>query len=716
MNPKLFASLTTTLLPAAAVLLFGNVVSTTRGQTVPLPPPASTDPATQLEQFVVQGTQDRGYSTTNAIGVTRTNTPLIDIPQVVNVVTREFLEDANAGELYDALKYISGIAIESNVGDSVMIRGYTVRGQHTDGLGDNQNQSQAGAEPFLFERLEILKGPSALVYGSHAIGGVLNRVRKTPQWKPAGLAALTIGNHAQYKGEFDYTAPLNDKVAYRLLAVYRDEDLVNGVETRHAFFKRWNLEPMVTIRPTQTMQVRIVGEFLHEEGFKHWGDNAQLQPFVFNGASTFGLLPRDFTFSDEQSKSGNDKHALWASVETEVNKHWSLRLATYLNKWYHDTVDILPSGIQANNRLMGRTWRFISNNDYDYTGALDSIANFDLVGAHHKFLAIGQATQSTDDTRQFNGANPPPLDIYAPVYGYVGPVNPTLATSTHNIGQSRSASFQDHAQWLDGKFQLVGGARYDWYTTRTDNWLTRVGGVQNRGHNWTYKYGGIFKPMKAMSVFYNYAETFQPNFGSNPDGSTFVPQTGVIKEVGVKTALLDGRLSATVSAYDLVLENILTLDPDPARASAGYRVQTARQTTRGLEADVFLNLIGGWELMLGGATMDITLPTGLLPRNAPEKTASAWTRYKFSTGPLKGVSFGGGWNWHGRAPAEAGNLIFFPAFSTVDAFAQYSWGNYRFSLNLSNAFDKWYLARGINRNIFYAGPERLIKVRVSRAF
>ena len=224
------------------------------------------------------------------------------------------------------------------------------------------------------------------------------------------------------------------------------------------------------------------------------------------------------------------------------------------------------------------------------------------------------------------------------------------------------------------------------------------------------------KPMKTMSVFYNYAETFSPNFGSNPDGTTFVPQTGVINEGGVKTTLWDGRISATLSAYDLVLENIITLDPDPARASAGYRVQTARQTTRGMEADIFVNLLPGWEVMAGGATMKITLPTGLLPRNAPRQTSQAWTRYRFGAGPLKGVAIGGGWNHHGKAPAEAGNLIFFPGFSTVDAFAQYAWGQYKFSLNVSNVSDKWYLIRGINRNIFFAGPERLIKFRVSYSF
>ena len=100
----------------------------------------------------------------------------------------------------------------------------------------------------------------------------------------------------------------------------------------------------------------------------------------------------------------------------------------------------------------------------------------------------------------------------------------------------------------------------------------------------------------------------------------------------------------------------------------------------------------------------------------PEETASAWTRYKFATGALKGVVVGGGWNWQGRAPSETSNLIFFPSFWTIDAFAQYAWKRYRFSVNVSNLTDEWYLKRGINRNIFWAGPERLVKLRVAYTF
>lgn len=705
----------TTGLLASALLLPAAVLS---GQTAPTrsAAAASSGEIVQLREFTVSDEKDLGYATTNALGVTRTNTALIDTPQAVTVINQEFLRDAAAGELYDVLKYVSGVSIESNVGDSVMIRGYTVRGQYTDGFADTQTQSQAGAEPFLFERLEVLKGPSALVYGSHAAGGVLNRVRKSPLWKAGGTGAVTLGNHAQRKAEFDYTAPLNDQFAYRLIAVYREEDLTNGIETRHSWFKRWNLDPMVTWRVSKNTQVKVLGEFLHEEGFKHFGDNAQLQPFVVGGATTFGRLPKDFTFSDPLARSDNDKQAFFAALESAITPDWSIRLAGFTNQWDHDVTDVLPSGIQANNRLMGRTARFISNYDGDYTLALDSVYNLRVGSSDHKILAIGQYFSSDNDTTTITGDNPPALDIFNPVYTFTGLVNPRRTTNNNSVGTNQSFSVQDHVKFFGEKVQLVGGTRYDSFRSHTDNRLTGVLGTRNSGDNWTYKFGVVGKPAKAFSIFYNYAETYNANFGANPDGSTFVPSTGIVKEVGVKSALREGRITGTLSYFDLQLQQIVGLDPDPARASAGFRVQQDRQITKGVEADVVLNLLPGWDLTLAASTIDITLPTKLLPRNTPEKTASAWSRYKFTAGALKGLTVGGGWNWQGRAAAEPANQIFFPSVGTIDAFVQYSWKGYRFSLNGSNITDEWYLKRSANRNIFWAGPERLIKFKVARSF
>ena len=201
----------------------------------------------------------------------------------------------------------------------------------------------------------------------------------------------------------------------------------NGVETRFSWFKRWNIDPMITWRPMPKVQIKVVGEFLHEEHFKHWGDNAQLAPFAANGPTTFRRLPRDFTFSDPWATNDNDKQAVWASAEAQVTPEWSLRLAGYVNYWDHDVYDILPAGMQANNILMNRTGRFIYNYDSDKTVALDSVYNFKVGPSDHKFLFIAQHFESDNDTGTLTANAPPPLDVFNPVYNYTALVNPRLA-------------------------------------------------------------------------------------------------------------------------------------------------------------------------------------------------------------------------------------------------------------------------------------------------
>src|SRR5687768_17474802 len=245
----------------AAFSVFPAVGSAQSAPAVATPPPSTTtqrtnptpvrpvvtqngdDETVTLKEFVVSDIADVGYSTPNAIGVTRTAEALIDTPQTINVINQQFLQDFAPIELGDVLQFVAGVTIESNVGDSTMIRGYTVRDQFTDGMVDNQNQSQMGAEPYQYERIEVLKGPAGLVYGSTAIGGLTNRVRKSPQWKRRGEIAFTIGNHDQSKTEFDYTGPISRNIAVRLVATYVDQDLVNGVKTRFAFSNRWNVNP-----------------------------------------------------------------------------------------------------------------------------------------------------------------------------------------------------------------------------------------------------------------------------------------------------------------------------------------------------------------------------------------------------------------------------------------------------------------------------------------
>jgi iron complex outermembrane receptor protein len=730
---------------AGSVAALSVLTALVSGQSAAPPSPAKPpmtaqgeDEAVRLNEFIVTDSQDIGYSTTNAIGVTRTNTALIDTPTTINVINRQFMEDFQVGELFDALKYVAAVTIESNVGDSTMIRGYTVRDQYTDGMVDNQNQSQAGAEPFQFERIEVMKGPNALVYGSTAIGGVTNRVRKAPQFKPAGMVGLTLGNHNQLKTEFDYTAPLTKNMAYRLIAVYRSEDLVNGVNARFANFWRWNVNPMVTYRVNATSRIRVVGEFMTEQGYKHWGENGMFQPFTpirrtgittfgvrpeNGGISTFGLLPRDFTFGEEQGESRNTKQSATVYYETSPIRDLSIRLTGTASWWYHDVEDIIPIGMAANNREMTRLWRTITNDDFYATAAMDAVYNVKIGKTEHKLLGIFQYTKK-DRYQNIVNNNPstlgpgtiPNLDIFDPIYRPYTPPNPIFSNRQYGQDRNHNVSFQDHAKFFGDKLQLVGGARNDTFTTHTDNNLTGARGALNRGKKWTYKYGAIIKLLPSYSLFYNHSETYSPVFGTQPDGSRLPHQEGVIEEAGLKMNFFQGRVSGTLSAYDLKLENLLNPDPDPVRAAAGWRVPTALQQTKGIEADAFITATKNWQFNVGGAQMRVTTPNGLMPRNSPRYTGNFATRYRFSDGMLKGFAMGGGITWKGKAPVDALNSYSLDKYWVSDVWVNYGWRKYRFQLNVSNVTDRFYLQRSVSKEQVFQGPERLIKFRVTRTF
>jgi iron complex outermembrane receptor protein len=730
----------------------------------PAPTKASVSPATKppsrpdeetvtLKEFVVTDDADNGYSTPNALGVTRTAEALIDTPQAINVINQQFLQDFAPLELGDVLQFIAGVTIESNVGDSTMIRGYTVRDQFTDGMVDNQNQSQMGAEPFQYERIEVLKGPAGLVYGSTAIGGLTNRVRKTPRFKPRGELAFTIGTNNQTKTEFDYTAPLNQRVAYRLLFTYLNEDMVNGVKTKFAFSNRWNVNPSVTVKITPRSQLRVFGEFLTERAYKHWGEVGMFTSVTVptqrtvsaaanflrygereatfgltpaqGGFTTWGLLPRNFTFGEKQGTSKNIKQAGGVFYEAKVGDDWLLRAGGTYSFWDHFVQDIIPVGMAGNNHEMTRLWRTIENVDQYSNFAVDSTYSFRLLGGQHRLFVVNQLQfrRQFQEIFQPNPARPiQNLDIYNPVYTGYDPYDKVRTNRQIGRAPNYAFGFKDHVKFFGDKLQLAGGPRFDWYRARTDNLITNVAGRQIKGQTWTYNYGAVFKPTKSYSLFYGHSETYSPNTTVNPDGRTFQPQLGSVDEVGLKLAFLDGRIAGTISAYNLKLEHIILNDPDPVRSAAGYRVDTGKQETEGYEADVFVTVTRGWQFNLGGSKIDVTTPNNIFPRGSAKLSGNFATSYRFTDGRLKGLALGGGWIYKGKFNVETPALTdrvaryYLPAYDYGTVWVSYNWKRYRVQLNVANVTDEWYLIRSTLKEQIWEGPERQFRLRVARTF
>ncbi len=699
----------------------------------------------KLSAFTVTEQSDRGYSATQAIGATRTAQAIKDIAQTVLVVNQALLEDIGAGEQIEALKYISGVSQESNSGDNFTLRGYSLGSAYADGMPDNQRQQNVGSEPFMFERLEVFKGPSAIVYGSHSPGGVVNRVRKAADLsRPSGgTIGATLGNYGQMRADLDYMSRLGDNFAYRIVGIWRDEDLFKGTPVRFAYAKRWNLNPSIVWRINERAQLKMVGEIMWEDHFKHWGDAFALRPFGKDGPTTFstGLLPRQWTISDSSGYNHNNKHGLTTSLELQPADRWSLRLLNTVSKWDHETNDWVPNGINADNRTMPRRHRLTINDDFLTATAIDTVFGFDTGPVKHQVVALAQYNRGHDEEVWVQDTNLLNIDVLAPNYyqsvtggtgRFINPnpklnvaldpavidtfITPRLDRANTSRSHLWSLSAQDQMKFFQDRLQVVGGVRYDNSAGQTDNRLTEVEGTNNRSSNLTYKFGTVFEVISGLNVYYNYSETFAPNFGTQPDGTTFKPREGIINEVGVKSSLWNGKLSGTLAVFKLEQTNLIQNDPDPLRAAAGWRVQSALNRVEGVEADIVVNPLPNWEIMLSGSSISIEQPNGLVPRGIPEKTAAFWTRYGFSQGRLQGLNLGGGVSWSGPAPLESGNNYFGKDVATGDVFASYRWKKYHFQLNLSNVTDEYYLFLGVNQTILYQAPARLIKFTVRYSF
>jgi iron complex outermembrane receptor protein len=714
---------------------------------------SSGDETVQLKEFVVSDSADLGYSTPNAIGLTRSNEALIDTPQTINVLNQQFLQDFNPVELADVYQYVAGVTIESNVGDSTMIRGYTVRDQFTDGMVDNQNQSQMGAEPYQYERIEVLKGPAGLVYGSTAIGGLTNRVRKAPNWRRRGEIAFTFGDYNQTKTEFDYNTPLGKRVAVRLIATYRDDDLVNGVHTRFSYQNRWNINPSMLVKLNAKSQLRFFGEFLEEKAHKHWGENGMFATVTVptqrtvaaatnfarlgereaqfglthdqGGITTWGLLPRDFTFSEQQAMGKNIKQAGGAFYEGKIGDDLLLRAGGQISFWDHFVEDVIPVGMAGNNHEMTRIWRTIENVDRYSVAAIDATYSFNLLGSRHKLFAVNQYQYRNLFQRIYsmNPARPiQNIDLFNPVYTGYDPFDKVRTNQQRGHAPNYAFGFKDHIKFLGDKLQVAGGPRYDWYKSRTNNEINGVPGTLSKGKNWTYNYGAVLKPNKTYSFFFGHSETYAPNTAVNPDRTTFSPQIGSVNEFGIKMAFLDGRIAGTISTYKLRLEHIILNDPDPVRAAAGWRVDSGFQETKGYEADVYFQITRSWQLNLGGSDIDVQTPNGIFPRGSAKKTANFATSYRFTQGKLKGLAFGAGGAYKGPFNVETPALTdriaryYLPSYATANGWVSYAWQKYRFQLNVTNLTDEWYLLRSVSKEQILQGPVRSWRFRIVRSF
>ncbi|MUG96476.1 TonB-dependent siderophore receptor [Scytonema sp. UIC 10036] len=661
----------------------------------------SEQPAAQQDEpieLVVTGEQD-SYNVPNASTGTRTDTPLRDIPQSIQVVPRQVLEDRNVNRLSEALETVSGVTSEDSgygiSGGARILRGFRQVGNFRNGFP--QGNEFYTLEPVgTIERVEVLKGPASVLFGSLEPGGIVNTVTKKPLSEPYYKIELQAGNRSFFQPIIDFSGPLttDKKVLYRLIAGYENSDDVRDFVN----FDQISVAPSITVNFSERTNLDLYYEFTRTSG-----NLGFFAPAILREDSSL-LSPRNFLSTYPSLDEGSYQTQKFGyTFKHSFNDNLQLRnnLAVTLDRYEQNGV---LYGELRDDRFLVFTNGFGQDsftNRSTYFGQIDLLAKFKTGSISHQVVVGFDADISEVEQNPllYDLSGIPDLDIFNPNYDI-----PTPGFISPNRGQdvyafdSYGVYLQDQIEFSDSLKFLIGG-RYDWVSTDFDLTVFGDGRTQRSDEAFSPRLGLVYQPSETVSLYASYSRSFRPSFyARSADGErSFEPTRGTQYEVGVKAEFLDGRLSTTLAAYHLTRTNVLTPDPDPIRAAQGFSVQTGEQRSQGIELDIAGEILPGWKV-IGSytytdaeVTKDNSFPVGNQLDNVPEHQASLWTTYEIQEGDLKGLGFGLGLFYVGKRQGDLANSFQLDDYFRTDAAIFYKRDGFRAAINVRNLFDTDYV-------------------------
>jgi iron complex outermembrane receptor protein len=699
----------------------------------PPSPAAAGDAPLALSAFTVTSEQDKGYGATYSTGATRINLPLQNIPTTVITLNAGFLQDTGALSTTDAVKFVSGMnANGTPYAGQVTVRGFA-QGDgigFKDGIADNGIIGGSPLNDFAtVERVEVIKGPNGVLFGSQVPGGAINSLQKQPRPQRRTTVKFTGGSYDLHRAEIDTSGVLGTRQLYYrfVVAAQEGETPQGGPNDKQIISPALTWEPRPGTKITARLDYARIDLATSRNG---WFADAA------GAFSTF--VPVERTWDEFDESNLIRKRAYDLVIEQRVADGWSVRLVgrtsnTDQNKLNYNKTRfdfVGTTGAVVGNQ---NTYRFtqpytdirsVRDRRRDLLGQNNDALTLDLVGSltlgatEHKILVSASRTRGKNYNIRRTQTYPT-MSILAPVFrdnpeSVAGPIT----TPTHALGSNAGDGIgvQDTVYLFDERVVLVGGARRSGNESTGFNVLNNRATSEPRKSATTYKFGAIGKPLKGVAVFYNYAETFQAVAGVDDNAIPFKNQSGVTNEGGVKLELFSGRLTGTASVFEVELDNFVRTIADLV-TNVPRRVQAGRNLSRGFEADLAWQPTPALTLLLGYGDLSSKDETGLRIRGVPQgPNYKAFGKYTFTTGRLKDLSVGGGYVYNGDSAGDSTDTFNLPGWETVDLFAGYTRGRWSFQANLYNLLDERYVATSVTKTFVYPGSPRNFRASVSYSF
>ncbi|KTT42269.1 ligand-gated channel [Pseudomonas oryzihabitans] len=661
---------------------------------------------------------DTGYRASKASTASKSEVPVKEEAQSVQVVTPQTLSDFEVRSLDDAMQFVSGVSQGNTLAgtkDAFVKRGF---GSNNDGsiFRDGVRSSLSHNFDATVERVEVLKGPASLLYGALEPGGLINVVSKQPQYQQR----TTLSGSAYSEGGgnlgLDTIGPLGDSgFAYRLIAERQSED----------YWRNYGVDQHTLVAPSLSWTGERASLTLAYSYNDYTGPVDRGTVFVNGHPSSASYGKR---LDEKWAKSEGITETASARFEYQLSDDWKTRL-TYA--WNNDRYSLdfaQPVSLAANGNLL----RVANGADYDYEttyASWDFIGRQELFGQRHDLL-VGLDHEDNDqfrgNTYRNNNASRRNININAPVYGNLAPPSLLSATQSDQDSNLKSTSLYIKDNWhLDDRWILVLGGRYQSFDQYADQGLGRnhVVNLDKRDHAAVPLAGVVFQATDSLSLYGNYSRSFVPNTTVDDRGNTFDPEEGRSFEVGAKYDLTPG-LNLNVALYDIEKKNVVTTS-----SVGGVSISQAagKVGSQGLEVDLTGRLAERWDVIATYAydhteVLDDPANEGKRLPQAPKHSGSLYlTHHLLVPSNLGSWHVGGGARYVGERAGDPANSFYMDSYTVADAFLRWDLPvtgyQARLQLNVDNLFDKEYYPSSANSPLQVAvGEPRTARLSASVSF
>jgi len=712
------------------VLLAGSGFTASRSADgyvlVAAPVPGTTTlPAVRVSGQSVPGALDptSGLLASTSSSATKTDTPLIETPQSVSVVTREQIDEQKPRSVTEALRYTPG-AFTGLVGaadryDYVALRGFIENSTDNtiyDGLkllSDSGTFSSIQIDPYFVERIDVFRGPSSVLFGRSAPGGLVQLTSKRPLFEPYRSVEVSYGTQGQKSAGFDVAGPVEDdngKVAYRVgLGRSTDTQFDNTREERYAIAPQvmFNFTPDTSLLLQAYLQCDPSGGF-------HSGVPADAS---ITNDHAGQRISRHFVDSDPDNNEFKRNERIFSyQFDHRFNDRWTFRQnARYVSS------DV------ALKQVYGYGWANGTELNRYYSGADESLNAFAIdnqlqgtfeTGAVKHTVLLGLDYQNRHADGRWDSGTASNLDAFHPDYA---DGNVQIASRTFFDRRLEQTGFYLQDQLAYDRWRLTLSGRQDEVRTTESS---RTGDYASKqswsGSKFTKRAGLVYLFDNGVSPYVSYSESFNPNAYTDQQGNLLPPTQSKQYEAGVKFQPPGTENMVTLAAFDLTQDNVAN-----RVLAQTYYTPAGKVRSRGIELEGKARLTDNFTVLAAYTFTAMTYResteglAGNTPYQAPRHMASLWGDYQFDSG----LGVGAGVRYVGTSWADSANTLKVPAYTLVDLSVRYDLGRLSSSLKgmsvrvaANNLLDKTYVASCASLNYCYYGEERNVVATLKYEF